>query len=102
MRMLKNMLDTMVLLVISANLAESLFLPEKAPELFCKEEESGTNNCKADVEVYVNQLNSNKNIIPYEYSSFDFCEKKRNFNWRKDRQADKQTSRQAILADSSC
>lgn len=58
-------------LVIGAN---AFYLPGLAPVTYC--EEGGTTDkaeCKVDVPVYVNRLNSLETVIPYEYDKFDLC-----------------------------
>ncbi|KAH8249184.1 hypothetical protein KR032_007050 [Drosophila birchii] len=52
--------------------AEAFYLPGLAPVNFCKKGE-GTPTCKSDVVLYVNRLNTEESIIPYEYHHFDFC-----------------------------
>ncbi|KAJ8934192.1 hypothetical protein NQ314_013509 [Rhamnusium bicolor] len=51
---------------------ESLYLPGLAPVNFCKKEDE-SDMCKSDVKLYVNRLNTEESVIPYEYSHFDFC-----------------------------
>ncbi|XP_014210743.1 transmembrane 9 superfamily member 2 isoform X2 [Copidosoma floridanum] len=48
----------------------SFYLPGLAPVNFCKE---AKNTCKSDIRLYVNRLNSEQSVIPYEYHHFDFC-----------------------------
>ncbi|XP_018569318.1 transmembrane 9 superfamily member 2 [Anoplophora glabripennis] len=50
---------------------DSFYLPGLAPVNYCKEDESDV--CKADVKLYVNRLNTEESVIPYEYNHFDFC-----------------------------
>ncbi|KAH8261899.1 hypothetical protein KR038_004470 [Drosophila bunnanda] len=52
--------------------AEAFYLPGLAPVNFCKKGE-GSSTCKSDVVLYVNRLNTEESIIPYEYHHFDFC-----------------------------
>lgn len=54
------------------HVTESFYLPGLAPVSFCKDAERN-DKCKTDLMVYVNRLDSVENIIPYEYTSFDFC-----------------------------
>ncbi|KAK9879735.1 hypothetical protein WA026_006795 [Henosepilachna vigintioctopunctata] len=48
------------------------YLPGLAPVNFCKEGDE-VNNCKSEVLLYVNRLNTEKLVMPYEYTHFDFC-----------------------------
>lgn len=42
-----------------------------APVTYCK---AGTKpDCKSEIPIYVNRLNSIETIVPYEYHKFDFC-----------------------------
>lgn len=50
----------------------SFYLPGLAPVSFCKKGQE-SDKCKSTVMIYVNRLDSVENIIPYEYSRFDFC-----------------------------
>lgn len=50
----------------------AFYLPGLAPVNYCKVGET-TTTCKSDVKLYVNRLNTEKYVIPYEYSHFDFC-----------------------------
>jgi transmembrane 9 superfamily protein 2/4 len=58
-----------VLLLLKACFA--FYLPGLAPVNYCPTE--GVENCKSEIKVFVNRLNSVDSVIPYEYSSFDFC-----------------------------
>ncbi|KXJ23174.1 transmembrane 9 superfamily member 2 [Exaiptasia diaphana] len=53
----------------------SFYLPGLAPVSYClkENEEKG---CKARIDLYVNRLDSVDSVIPFEYSSFDFCQTK--------------------------
>ncbi|CAI2357920.1 unnamed protein product [Caenorhabditis sp. 36 PRJEB53466] len=46
------------------------YLPGLAPVNFCELEKP---NCPSNVSLYVNHLDSDRSVIPYEYHSFDFC-----------------------------
>jgi len=65
-----------LLLVASAatilSLCGAFYLPGLAPVTYCKSSEIGT--CSPDVKLYVNRLNSEESVIPYEYHHFDFCQ----------------------------
>lgn len=50
----------------------SFYLPGLAPVNYC-EEGTGTGSCESHVSLYVNRLNSEESVIPYEYNHFDFC-----------------------------
>ncbi|KAG4070885.1 hypothetical protein HA402_011111 [Bradysia odoriphaga] len=47
-------------------------LPGLGPVDYCTESEFSV-PCKSYVDLYVNRLNSEKTLIPYEYHHFDFC-----------------------------
>ncbi|XP_067007315.2 transmembrane 9 superfamily member 2 [Anabrus simplex] len=50
------------------------YLPGLAPVTYCKSgDESVSSACKSDVTLYVNRLNTEESVIPYEYHHFDFC-----------------------------
>jgi transmembrane 9 superfamily protein 2/4 len=51
----------------------SFYLPGLAPVNFC-EDDKPTDTCKSTVKLYVNRLDSEESVIPYEYSYFDFCQ----------------------------
>ncbi|XP_063288071.1 transmembrane 9 superfamily member 2-like [Pelobates fuscus] len=48
------------------------YLPGLAPVSFC-EENSETDNCKSQIKLFVNRLDSVESVLPYEYDAFDFC-----------------------------
>ncbi|CAJ0575142.1 unnamed protein product, partial [Mesorhabditis spiculigera] len=50
----------------------SFYLPGLAPVNFCKKEFAKA-TCPSNVTLYVNRLDSDRSVIPYEYHSFDFC-----------------------------
>ncbi|EFN74328.1 Transmembrane 9 superfamily member 2 [Camponotus floridanus] len=52
--------------------ASAFYLPGLAPVNYCKAGET-TATCKSEIKLYVNRLNTEKYVIPYEYSHFDFC-----------------------------
>ncbi|XP_011304608.1 transmembrane 9 superfamily member 2 isoform X1 [Fopius arisanus] len=52
--------------------AVSFYLPGLAPVNFCKAGDD-TGTCKSDIKLYVNRLNTEESVIPYEYHYFDFC-----------------------------
>ncbi|XP_045471518.1 transmembrane 9 superfamily member 2 [Harmonia axyridis] len=49
------------------------YLPGLAPVNFCKKPDE-INNCKSNVLLYVNRLNTEEMVMPYEYNYFDFCQ----------------------------
>ncbi|CAI4233089.1 unnamed protein product [Auanema sp. JU1783] len=53
-------------------LASSFYLPGLAPVNFC-ERRNEKPNCPSNVTLFVNRLDSDQSVIPYEYHSFDFC-----------------------------
>ncbi|XP_001606496.2 transmembrane 9 superfamily member 2 isoform X2 [Nasonia vitripennis] len=57
-----------LLLILGGSAA--FYLPGLAPVNFCAEP---TETCKSDIRMYVNRLNSEQSVIPYEYRHFDFC-----------------------------
>ncbi|KZC04064.1 PREDICTED: transmembrane 9 superfamily member 2 [Dufourea novaeangliae] len=50
----------------------AFYLPGLAPVNYCKAEDA-SETCKSEVKLYVNRLNTEKYVIPYEYHHFDFC-----------------------------
>ncbi|GLG95782.1 hypothetical protein R5R35_008667 [Gryllus longicercus] len=61
-----------VCVVFALKTSQGFYLPGLAPVTYCKVEES-LQSCKADVVLYVNRLNTEESVIPYEYHHFDFC-----------------------------
>uniref|UniRef100_A0A914VY30 Transmembrane 9 superfamily member n=2 Tax=Plectus sambesii TaxID=2011161 RepID=A0A914VY30_9BILA len=53
-------------------MANGFYLPGLAPVNFC-EKGKETNACKSNITMYVNRLDSDQSVIPFEYHSFDFC-----------------------------
>lgn len=65
---------SMVVIVMCVAIAvEGFYLPGLAPVNFCEDEKT-TETCKSNVKLYVNRLDSEESVIPYEYSHFDFCQ----------------------------
>ncbi|KAF4523248.1 hypothetical protein B566_EDAN006871 [Ephemera danica] len=62
-----------VLVCVILQLGGAFYLPGLAPVNFCKEGEGISDSCKSDVALYVNRLNSEDSVLPYEYHHFDFC-----------------------------
>ncbi|XP_025414820.1 transmembrane 9 superfamily member 2 [Sipha flava] len=48
----------------------AFYLPGLAPVNYCKE---SATTCKSKIDFFVNRLNSDESVIPYEYHYFDFC-----------------------------
>ncbi|XP_023025912.1 transmembrane 9 superfamily protein member 2 [Leptinotarsa decemlineata] len=51
---------------------DSFYLPGLAPVNFCKKSDE-SDTCKSEVQLFVNRLNTEESVIPYEYNHFDFC-----------------------------
>uniref|UniRef100_A0AC35UBU4 Transmembrane 9 superfamily member n=1 Tax=Rhabditophanes sp. KR3021 TaxID=114890 RepID=A0AC35UBU4_9BILA len=51
---------------------ESFYLPGLNPVNFCELKDAKA-NCPNNVTLFVNKLDSEQSVIPYEYHSFDFC-----------------------------
>ncbi|CAG9835201.1 unnamed protein product [Diabrotica balteata] len=67
------MLSKLVILIVWINvLVEGFYLPGLAPVNYCKKEDE-SDTCKSEVKLFVNRLNTDESIIPYEYNHFDFC-----------------------------
>ncbi|XP_076066773.1 transmembrane 9 superfamily protein member 2 [Oratosquilla oratoria] len=62
-------------LVVSAliTVCQGFYLPGLAPVNYCIKG-SANAKCQTHIPLYVNRLNSEESVIPYEYSHFDFCE----------------------------
>lgn len=60
------------IIILNANGIEAFYLPGLAPVNFCSAGNE-TYNCKSDVKLFVNRLDSEQSALPYEYSYFDFC-----------------------------
>ncbi|XP_013783534.1 transmembrane 9 superfamily member 2-like [Limulus polyphemus] len=52
--------------------SHQFYLPGLAPINYCEEDKT-TGNCKSEVELFVNRLDSDESVIPFEYHHFDFC-----------------------------
>jgi transmembrane 9 superfamily protein 2/4 len=52
--------------------AYSFYLPGLAPVNFCEANQRKA-KCPSNVTLFVNKLDSDQSVIPYEYHSFDFC-----------------------------
>ncbi|KAH0624514.1 hypothetical protein JD844_032065 [Phrynosoma platyrhinos] len=60
------------LLAVGPPSASAFYLPGLAPVNFCQD--SGKDDCKSSIEVFVNRLDSVESVLPYEYTAFDFCQ----------------------------
>jgi len=58
--------------VFCVSAVRGFYLPGMAPTLYC--DKPSTQNCQGEIQLYVNRLNSEESVIPFEYSSFDFCQ----------------------------
>lgn len=58
---------------LSPSAVVAFYLPGLAPVNYCKATERISNSCKSQVVLYVNRLNTEESVIPYEYHHFDFC-----------------------------
>lgn len=68
----------LILNLMLARSPSAFYLPGLAPVTYCKydtsDEDALKASCKKDILLFVNRLNSVESVIPYEYSSFDFCQ----------------------------
>ena len=63
---------SILLLFTILSFGSTFYLPGLAPVNFC-ELNKPIENCKSNVELFVNRLDSEESVIPFEYSHFDFC-----------------------------
>lgn len=54
------------------NLVIGFYLPGLAPVNYCQEGDQ-QHNCKTDIPLYVNRLNTEQSVLPFDYNHFDFC-----------------------------
>ncbi|KAL4608818.1 transmembrane 9 superfamily member 2-like [Arapaima gigas] len=67
-------LSAVVLVLMSAQFALGFYLPGLAPVSFCEDKkERGAADCRSEIELFVNRLDSVESVLPYEYRAFDFC-----------------------------
>ncbi|XP_038209772.1 transmembrane 9 superfamily member 2-like [Zerene cesonia] len=52
---------------------QGFYLPGLAPVNYCKAGEDSGKSCKNEIPLYVNRLNTEESVIPFEYHHFDFC-----------------------------
>jgi len=70
------MMRTLWLLIclVTIQFVQGFYLPGLAPVNYCKKGAGADETkCQTDVKVFVNRLNSEESVIPYDYSYFDFC-----------------------------
>ena len=63
---------TSLLVLVLVSSVNSFYLPGLAPVTYCNKEED--KRCQSEIPLYVNRLNSEESVIPFEYSHFDFCQ----------------------------
>ena len=65
----------LLFLFSTGGLVEGFYLPVRGPTAFCSEstEQNASADCQSEVYVHANKITSFDKILPYEYSSFDFC-----------------------------
>ena len=51
----------------------AFYLPGLAPVTYCNKPIEGS-KCQTEIPLYVNRLNSEESVIPFEYNHFDFCQ----------------------------
>lgn len=54
--------------------SRAFYLPGLAPVNYCMKGLDDANKCQSEIPLFVNRLNSEESVIPYEYSHFDFCQ----------------------------
>src|SRR6266487_1546192 len=71
----KMMIVILMVMTFGSNQKQvnAFYLEGLAPVNFCEEHKT-TDTCKSQVPLYVNRLDSEESVIPYEYSHFDFCQ----------------------------
>ncbi|XP_046747460.1 transmembrane 9 superfamily member 2 isoform X2 [Diprion similis] len=52
--------------------SNGFYLPGLAPVNYCHVGEQ-SDTCKSEIKLFVNRLNTEHSVIPYEYNHFDFC-----------------------------
>nr|XP_033800371.1 transmembrane 9 superfamily member 2-like [Geotrypetes seraphini] len=66
--------SSLVLLALCVQLCCGFYLPGLAPISFCEPDvQEKPENCKSQIELFVNRLDSVESVLPYEYNVFDFC-----------------------------
>ncbi|CAG9097888.1 transmembrane 9 super member 2 [Plutella xylostella] len=69
--MVSSLVVGAVLLLTSAN---AFYLPGLAPVNYCTAGDDNGKSCKSEIQLYVNRLNTEESVIPFEYHHFDFCD----------------------------
>ncbi|XP_059082193.1 transmembrane 9 superfamily member 2-like [Tigriopus californicus] len=64
-------MKSLALLVGVVAVCHAFYLPGLAPVTYCERADDG--KCQTEIKLYVNRLNSEESVIPYEYDHFDFC-----------------------------
>lgn len=68
-----------LLLSVQVQKCASFYLPGLAPVNYCKQSELvSSQSCKSEVALFVNRLNTEESVIPFEYYHFDFCTASKN------------------------
>ncbi|XP_012134671.1 transmembrane 9 superfamily protein member 2 isoform X2 [Megachile rotundata] len=70
--MAKLILLWQLFMICAIHGTSAFYLPGLAPVNYCKHGET-SETCKSEIKLYVNRLNTEKYVIPYEYHHFDFC-----------------------------
>ncbi|KAG8182614.1 hypothetical protein JTE90_021750 [Oedothorax gibbosus] len=60
-----------IIILYHLNTGFAFYLPGLVPVNYCEEDKAS--GCQPHVTLYVNRLNSEESVIPYEYNHFDFC-----------------------------
>ncbi|PAA93673.1 hypothetical protein BOX15_Mlig012902g2 [Macrostomum lignano] len=68
--MARSLASALVILYMS-NCVAAFYLPGLAPVNYCQKDEP---NCKSEIPLFVNRLDSTQSVLPYEYDKFDFCQ----------------------------
>jgi transmembrane 9 superfamily protein 2/4 len=67
-----KLLSLLLLLSCLTSLSVAFYLPGLSPVNFCEKSQT-SQTCSNVVPLFVNKLDSDQSVIPYEYHSFDFC-----------------------------
>ncbi|XP_040261938.1 transmembrane 9 superfamily member 2-like [Bufo bufo] len=68
----KRRLPAALVLLLCTGWCSAFYLPGLAPVSFCEEGKEKV-NCKSQMELFVNRLDSVQSLLPYNYDAFDFC-----------------------------
>lgn len=69
---MKTLFIHVALVLILCEISYCFYLPGLAPVNYCRKDHT-TETCQSEVKLYVNRLNSDESVIPFEYNHFDFC-----------------------------